>query len=1216
MRSTSLGVLAVLGCLLLAAGRAQAANETTVDGLVVAPDGGRRQLLLLGLTSCTLSLGTWSGPVAGKFSVVATVMCTVLDAFIVHIPGTAATSEPAKSTAAAQPAPTAQPLAASAAFAATAALSAAAAQPLSSAAQSLPNPAQPISAAAQPFSAAAQPLAPSAKPLSPSPLSATADPTCSCYLKLDLISASGGAGCASTPLTLCLPSFRVQLDADCGITIAPPNSSWLQPGWWTPGGYVSAIWSANAADTYASLQACPTAWSGPVASASPQGPAQVRAAIEQAVEQHVYGSGYSLATTAAWDTGTLTLTTAGSCALKYGITEDSAPAAYTSQIGSTVSVLTCEPGGVLTVGTECALDTADACPAGTYGVPLTTGKLCAACPPGKAAAAGQPARVWAGYYSASSNTGQSCTAADAGSYVGAVRSSAEAGCPAGSYTALGGQGACQPCDAGSYQGSPGGTSCSTCPANSYARLPGATGCLHCVAGVAKCVAGTDPGGTCDPGLPDAPSPGYQVLALSTPGNLSATSCGLGAASLSFAQPALFGQCTLSAGSPTSLSLFVDRYCGVQIVPLGDTACSEPAAGYWPSMKLQAVYAATNRIANQFSSSSSFLLELAPVSGSSVALSYWPATTDVAEAAAVEAFDQVCTGTASVTGGQVVGLRGSPSSSCPAGSYDDSDAVDGCRPCPVGRVCAAGSTEPTACSADQYQPYLGMPDGGCLTCNASAVPRYTSDPGADYCTEPFYDAACPSGQQYDPDFQTCVPCAAGEYRTLGRDSICLPCVAKTSNGSVGLEGSTFCDACDPGTVAGIVSPNTYATCEPCADGYYRSGDSSPFNNVCKIIPQGVKEAARNSTAYARAALTSCSKGEVSYWADGQRVPADPEACKACAGDNTYAPRTGMAGCQPCRAGFYPTQSDPGLPGNDQCSPCTGSTYRPFSSSSPTCPQCTAGREVDGTRSFCLPCKQGYYMPDVLGGNNVSLAANGSTCLPCPVNRNQPRTGQTSCNLCPAGYSTQDVGNAQCDPCAAGYYSPLAATTCLAAPRGTYVSTQGAKTYTPCAPGTFSGDEGDDACDSCPPGLYANTYGSRTCKACRAGTFSKGGAVSCLPCPAGFTSAPGASSCTACRPGNFASAAGSGSCTLCPLGMQCPTMATRNPQPCPRGSFSNRQGSRLCSPCPPNTYTSETGQRNCNSCDPGYSTRGLTGQSACQPVRTTASVRAVPPQKPAQ
>lgn len=65
-----------------------------------------------------------------------------------------------------------------------------------------------------------------------------------------------------------------------------------------------------------------------------------------------------------------------------------------------------------------------------------------------------------------------------------------------------------------------------------------------------------------------------------------------------------------------------------------------------------------------------------------------------------------------------------------------------------------------------------------------------------------------------------------------------------------------------------------------------------------------------------------------------------------------------------------------------------------------------------------------MPDVMGGNDTSLPANGSICLPCPVNTYQPRTGQTLCNLCPAGYSTQDAGNAACDPCTPGYYSPVA------------------------------------------------------------------------------------------------------------------------------------------------------------------------------------------------
>jgi hypothetical protein len=40
--------------------------------------------------------------------------------------------------------------------------------------------------------------------------------------------------------------------------------------------------------------------------------------------------------------------------------------------------------------------------------------------------------------------------------------------------------------------------------------------------------------------------------------------------------------------------------------------------------------------------------------------------------------QTCSGTAEVIGGQVNGVPTTPSA-CPAGSYDDSEVVDGCRP---------------------------------------------------------------------------------------------------------------------------------------------------------------------------------------------------------------------------------------------------------------------------------------------------------------------------------------------------------------------------------------------------------------------------------------------------------------------------------------------------------------------------------------------------------
>ncbi len=50
---------------------------------------------------------------------------------------------------------------------------------------------------------------------------------------------------------------------------------------------------------------------------------------------------------------------------------------------------------------------------------------------------------------------------------------------------------------------------------------------------------------------------------------------------------------------------------------------------------------------------------------------------------------------------------------------------------------------------------------------------------------------------------------------------------------------FCvlNCSQPGTVSAIVAPNTYATCNSCQDGFYRSGDASLNNNVCKPIPAG-------------------------------------------------------------------------------------------------------------------------------------------------------------------------------------------------------------------------------------------------------------------------------------------------------------------------------------------------------------------------------------------
>ena len=53
---------------------------------------------------------------------------------------------------------------------------------------------------------------------------------------------------------------------------------------------------------------------------------------------------------------------------------------------------------------------------------------------------------------------------------------------------------------------------------------------------------------------------------------------------------------------------------------------------------------------------------------------------------------------------------------------------------------------------------------CTTCNA-AVSGYTSTPGADYCTVPYFaTTACGAGKEYDDALRTCVNCAKGTAGT--------------------------------------------------------------------------------------------------------------------------------------------------------------------------------------------------------------------------------------------------------------------------------------------------------------------------------------------------------------------------------------------------------------------------------------------------------------------
>lgn len=93
-----------------------------------------------------------------------------------------------------------------------------------------------------------------------------------------------------------------------------------------------------------------------------------------------------------------------------------------------------------------------------------------------------------------------------------------------------------------------------------------------------------------------------MLSVTSPSSLPTSSCALPDA-LSFANPGLFGQCTLSPSTPTKLSLYVDDTCGVRITPMGDTACAEPAAAYWSSMPIKGFYVTPTLIQTSLGSAS-------------------------------------------------------------------------------------------------------------------------------------------------------------------------------------------------------------------------------------------------------------------------------------------------------------------------------------------------------------------------------------------------------------------------------------------------------------------------------------------------------------------------------------------------------------------------------------------------------------------------------------
>ena len=522
-------------------------------------------------------------------------------------------------------------------------------------------------------------------------------------------------------------------------------------------------------------------------------------------------------------------------------------------------------------------------------------------------------------------------------------------------------------------------------------------------------------------------------------------------------------------------------------------------------------------------------------------------------------------------------------------------------CPVGKMCPAGSSSATPCTAGTYQP--SVEQGSCIP-----------------CPKGYY---CPQGST---GFDTGQDCPAGYYCPQGTASAnANPCPAGSYNPSTNAFSSSQCILCDPGHYC----PNTAMTALPadpanlCAAGYYcilgattnqpptgSTGGQCPAGTYC---PQG--------TSYPR----PCTAG---YACPTAGLSAVGPACTAgyfCTLSATSVTPSGVAqGGGPCTPGYYcPSGSVAMVPcpkgtysnanlntALSQCTACDDGSYCAQPGSTTTTGQCYQGyycqKATGATVGYTIPnpssqiCNKGYYCPT---GTTTQVACSSSTyqdnsgqatCKPCPAGYYCSATAKTLCNpsittisfYCPGGtrnyiqcsdgqYNMQIASYqpSDCLSCPQGYFCPQNPTGSQgkvnACPAGNYCPTgTGSSQGTPCQAGYYC-PAGTALRYPCPPGFYCDIAGltdtTITTRLCAAGYYCMGQATVSNPndgttgviCPAGFYCPSGIYEPVACPPGTYRALTGGQSltdCTQCTATEYCPSAGQTSASiPCPAGYY---------------------------------------------------------------
>ena len=509
----------------------------------------------------------------------------------------------------------------------------------------------------------------------------------------------------------------------------------------------------------------------------------------------------------------------------------------------------------------------------------SAGPVCAACEAGKYKdSAGAPPCTPCAAGKHSSTVGASadpCENCQAGTYAADLRTRC-ASCVDGSHSEQGSEdpssclcnaghtsqlNMCPACEAGKYKDTPGAHACTPCPAGKHSNAVGAS---------------ADPCTACAPGSYSADDRSQCVLCH----NNSHSEEGSGS----------LADCVCSAGHTSEHTLCAACVPGKFKSQPGSGACTACAPGKFSGNVGAVANTCTNCLAGSYAAvDRSLCLPCPPYSFSAERSTD---ATDCACNAGWSRNDEACVGCAA--GKYKLHAGPQPCIACDAGKVSDTlnSSTYMCTDCAAGSYASVDKSQCVPCRADSHSSVQSDDPSRCL-CNAGwsdvgavcvgcVAGKYKTRSGPLACTD------CAPGK-YLPSVNAstdrCTDCPPGSFSAADK-SACLPCKADSS-APAGSNASTDC-VCDPG--------RSGETCEPCAAGKYTTlgapcqnceqGKFSPAPGAaaCAACPPGSSNAVPASTA------CICEPGFTG------------EACVSCPEDS-YKSETGAHACTSCPAASF-------------------------------------------------------------------------------------------------------------------------------------------------------------------------------------------------------------------------------------------------------------------------------------------------------------------------